>query len=74
MEDDVITVNNFSAHWIKEINIIKYGTNKNLTPTATPMKIYQYSNSMLKHLPEKALKIENDFLYSSRANIPIESR
>ena len=61
----MITVNNLFAHWIKEISITKYGTNKELTPTTTPHKIYQYSDAMLKHLPAKSLKvIENDLLYS----------
>ena len=53
----LITVNNFFAHWIKEISITKYGTNKELTPTTTPQEIYQYSNAMLKHLPQKSLKV-----------------
>ena len=66
LENDVITVNNFFAHWIKEINITKSGTTKSLILTSKPMKIYQYSDAMRKHLPEKALKIENDFLYSKK--------
>ena len=49
--EDLITVNNFFSHWIKEISITKYGTNIELIPTATPQEIYQYSESMLKHLP-----------------------
>ena len=62
---DLIAVNNFFAHWIKEISIAKYGTNKELTLTITPQEIYQYSDAMLKHLPAKSLKvIENDLLYS----------
>ena len=62
---DLITLNNFFAHWIKEISVTKYGTNKKLTPTTTPQEIYQYSDAMLKHLPAKSLKvIENDLLYS----------
>ena len=61
----VFTVNNFFAHWIKEISIIKYGTNKELTPRTMPQEIYQYSDGMLKHLPAKSLKvIKNDLLYS----------
>ena len=61
----MITVNNFFAHWIKEISVTKYGTNKELTPTTTPQEIYQYSDAMLKHLPAKSLKvIGNDLLYS----------
>ena len=62
---DIYTVNNFFAHWIREINITKYGTNKCLVPTTTPKEIYRYSDSMLKHLPKNALKmIEKDLLYS----------
>ena len=66
MEDGVIIVNNFFTYWIKEINITKYGTNKNLIPTATLMEIYQYSDSMLRHLPEKTLKNRNDFFAAKR--------
>ena len=65
IDAELITVNNFFAHWIKEISITKYGTNKELTPTTTPQEIYQYSDAMLKNLPAKSLKvIENDLLYS----------
>ena len=61
----MITVNIFFAHWIKEISVTKYGTNKELTPTTTPQEIYQYSDAMLKHLPAKSVKvIENHLLYS----------
>ena len=52
----LITVKIFFTHWIKEINTTKYGTNKQLIPTTTPYEIYQYSDAMLKHMPEKALK------------------
>ena len=63
---DLIIVNNFFAHWIKEISVTKYGTNKELTPTTVPQEIYQYFDAMLKHLPAKSLKvIENDLLYSN---------
>ena len=51
-----MTVKNFFAHWIKEIDITKYGTTKQLIPTLTPQEIYQYSDAMLKHLPEETLK------------------
>ena len=64
---DLITVNNFFAHWIKEISITKFGINKELSPTTTPQEIYQYYDVMLKNLPEKSLKvIEDDFLYSQK--------
>ena len=65
IDAELITVNNFFAHWIKEIRITKYGTNKELTLTKMPQEIYQYSDAVLKHLPAKSLKvIENGLLYS----------
>ena len=48
---DLITVNNFFMHWIKEISITKYVTNKELTPTTTTQEIYQHSDAILEHLP-----------------------
>ena len=52
MGADLITVNNFFAHWIKEISVTKYGTSKELTRTTTSQEIYQYSDAMLKFLLE----------------------
>ena len=56
IDSDLITVNNFFAHFIKEISIMRYGNDKKLMPTFSPYEIYQYSDAMLKHLPEKTLK------------------
>ena len=56
IDDDLIRVNNFFAHLIKEISITEYGSDKELIPTFSPYEIYQYSDSMLKHLPKDALK------------------
>ena len=65
IDDDLITVNNFFAHLVKEVSITKYGSNKELIPTFSPYEIYQYSEAMLKHLPKDALKtIEKTHLYS----------
>ena len=51
----------------KRISITKYGTNTELIPTATPQEIYHYSDAMLKHLPEKSLKVvQHDLLYSQK--------
>ena len=44
---DLIPVNNFFAHWVKEIDITKYGTNKSLIPTTTSQEIYRYSEPIL---------------------------
>ena len=67
IDDDLITVNNFFAHWVKEISITKYGSDKELPPTFTPWEIYQYSDAMLKHLPKDCLKtIQKHLLYSKQ--------
>ena len=56
IDADLITVNNLFAHLVKEISITKYRSNKELIPTFSPYEIYQYSDSILKHLPKDALK------------------
>ena len=62
-----ITVNNFFAHWIKEIDIKRLGDDVPVLPTTNTIEIYKYSDAMLKHVPKKALKvIENDSLYSRK--------
>ena len=47
--DSLITVNNFFAHWIKEINIKRCGDDAQTLRTSSPYEIYQYSDAMLKH-------------------------
>ena len=32
IDDDMITTNNFFAHWVKETSITKYGSDKELPP------------------------------------------
>ena len=67
IDDDLITVNNFFAHWVKEVSITKYGSDKELPPTFSPWEVYQYSDQMLKHLPAGNLKsIQKTFLYSKK--------
>ena len=67
-DGDLITVNNFFAHLVKEISVTKYKSDKELIPTFSPYKVCQYSDSMLKHLPKGALsKIEKTLLYSKKA-------
>ena len=52
-----MTVNNFFfAHFVKEVSITKYGSDKELIPTSPTYEIYQYADPMLKHLPKDALK------------------
>ena len=55
-----------------EINITRYGSDKQLMPTFSPYKIYQYSDVTLKHLPEKALKkLEKRYIIAIRLFLTI---
>ena len=40
---------------------------KNSPPTFSPNEVYQYADSMLKHLPKDALKTIEKNLYSKQA-------
>ena len=40
IDADLITVNNFFVHWVKEISITRYGSDKELPPIFSPWKIY----------------------------------
>ena len=65
---DLIPVNDVFAHWVKEIDITKYGSNKSPIPTKTPQEIYKCSEFMLKHLPKDTLKmIQSNLLYTKKA-------
>ena len=62
-----ITVNNFFAHWTKEIDIKRLGDDTPILPTTNTVEIYKYSDAILKHIPKNALAvIENDLLYSKK--------
>ena len=57
-------------HLIKEISVNRYGNDKQLMPTFSPYEIYQYSDAMLKHLPEKLLnKIQKTLLFSNKLTV-----
>ena len=64
IDGGLITVNSFFTHLIIERIIREYGSNKEHIPRFSPYKIYQYSDSMIKHLPKDALKkLEKTLLY-----------
>ena len=68
IDADLITVNNFFVHLIKEISVTRYGNDKQLIPTFSRYEIYQYSDSMLKHLTKDSLKkLKKKKLYSKQA-------
>ena len=67
IDGDLITVNNFLAHVIKEISVIRHGSDKELPPTFSPWEVYQYSDQMLKNLLSDALKtIQKTLLFSKK--------
>ena len=67
IDNDLITVNNFFEHWIKEISIPKYRSDKELPPTFSPWEVYQYSDQLLKRMPKNALKtIQKTHLFSRK--------
>ena len=49
IDSDMITVNNFFPHWVKQISITKYSSDKEIPSIFSPWEIYQYSEAMLKH-------------------------
>ena len=67
IDDDEITVNNFFAHWIKEIDIKRYDDDIPVLPLTNTIEVYKYSNAMLKHVPDDALEVlRYDLLYSKK--------
>ena len=52
----MIPVNNFFTNWIKDVTGKRYGDDIAVLPINTTLDTYRYSESMLKHMPEKAKK------------------
>ena len=42
IDHDLIMVNNFFAHWMKEINVTRYSDDEQILPTNSSYEIYQY--------------------------------
>ena len=61
----MVMVNNFFAHWLKELDIKHYLDEIHILPTNNTVDIYRYSEKIHKHLPKKALgTIKETLLYS----------
>ena len=70
LDDDMIPVNNFFTHWIKDVNIKRYGDDIAILPINKTLDIYRYSDAMLKHLPDDVLAtFQEDLLYSKKSVI-----
>ena len=52
VSDDLMIVNNFFAHFIKEIDTRRYGDDIRILPTNNTVDIYKHSDAMLKHMPD----------------------
>ena len=64
---DVVTVNNFFVHWLKEIDIRRYPDDVRILPTNNTVKVYNYAAQQIKHLPTKSLDdIKETILYEKR--------
>ena len=67
LADDVITVNNFFGHWIKELDIKRYGDDIPILHLTNTVEIYKYSDVILKDMEGDGLKtFQNDLLYSNK--------
>ena len=67
----VILVNNFFAHWIKEINIKRYGDDMPILLLTNTVDIYRCSDEMLKHMPNDALKTVKNHVFFSKEKVKI---
>ena len=67
IDDDIIPVNNFFAHWVKDLNIKRYGDDIAVLPINKTLDIYRYLGSMLKHLPDDVLKTFQRSFYIVRS-------
>ena len=63
----MIPVNNFFAHWIKDVTVKRNGDDIAVLPVSTTLETYRYSESMLKHLPDDVLTtFQHELLYSKK--------
>ena len=63
----MIPVNNFFAHWIKDVTVKRYGDDIAVLPINSTLETYRYSASLLKHMPKDALAtFQKELLYSKK--------
>ena len=67
IDTTMIPVNNFFAHWIKDVTVKRYGDGIAVLPINLTLDTYRYSESMLKHMPKDALStFQKELLYSKK--------
>ena len=67
----MMTINNFFAHQIKEINIKRYGDDLQILATGKSTEIYRYSNAILKYMLKDALKTFIKTLLNSKDDLQV---
>ena len=68
MDADLMVVNNFFGHWIKDIDNKRHPGDTRILPTNNSVDIYQYLAQQLKYLPEMSLyTVAKTFLYSRKS-------
>ena len=65
------TVNNFFAHWQKEVDIKRYPNDTRILPANNIVDIYRDLEKMLKHLPAKALDTIKETLLCEKTEVII---
>ena len=68
MDADLMVVNNFFGHWIKDIDNKRHPDDTRILPTNNSVDVYQYLAQQLKYLPETSLyTVAKTFLYSRKS-------
>ena len=68
LDGDMITVNNFLAHWITDIDIRWYPDDTRILQTNNNVDVCQLVASQLKYLPKDSVKtIQKQLLYCNKA-------
>ena len=68
IDENMITVNNVFAHWIREIEVKRYWGDLQIVPSST-VDIYKYSDSILKYMPKDELNTFERTLLFSREQV-----
>ena len=70
-----VTVKNFSVHWIRELNIVRYGDERPILPTTNMVDVYRYSDELLKRMPKENLTaMVKTLLYCTEKDILTKRR
>ena len=74
IDNDIIPVNNFFNHWIKDVIVNRYGDDIAVLLINNTLDIYRYSEAMFKHLPDDVLATFQDQLLHSKKKVIIKGQ